>query len=114
MNIQQPYQFNERGLLENIIHSNMYKMFQKLANGQTLTREEKNNTFHNIQSNSGKSNYMLMGMVIPFTQFMKLYLVKYNYENVYHPIYAFDKTCIRYSYYTNSCIVSILEFNQLK
>jgi hypothetical protein len=114
MQIQQPYAFNERGTLENIIYSNMYKMFQKLVNKEPLTREEKNNVFHEIQSNSGHGDYKLMGMIIPFKQFMKLYLVKYNYDNRWCEIYAFDKTCIRNSFYTNSNIVCILEFNQLK
>ena len=61
-----------------------------------------------------KGDYKLMGMIIPIKQFMKLYLVKYSYDNTWHEVYAFDKTCIRNSFYTNSCIVSIMEFNQIK
>jgi hypothetical protein len=114
MQNQQPYPFNERGTLDSIINSNAYAYFQKLANGQKLSRLDKDTLFHNIQANSGKGNYMLMGMIIPFKQFMKLYLVKYNYENTWHEIYAFDKTCIRNSFYTNSCVSSIMEFNQIK
>ena len=114
MQIQQPYPFNERGTLDSIINSMAYRYFQKLVSGQKLSRIDKDTLFHNIQANSGKENYMLMGMIIPFKQFMKLYLVKYRYDNTWQEVYAFDKTCIRNSYYTNRCIVGILEFNQIK
>jgi hypothetical protein len=114
MNIQQPYPFNERGKLDSIINSSIYDYFQRLVRGEKLSREEKNHIFHAIQSNSGKGNYRLQGMIIPFKQFMKLYLVKYRHDNTWHEVYAFDKTCIRNSFYTNSCIVGILEFNQIK
>jgi hypothetical protein len=114
MSVQQPYPFNELGDIRKILDSKIYKLYQKLASHQILTRQEKDYLFHNIQSNSGKPNYMLMGMIIPFKQFMKLYLVKYSYEDTWKEIYAFDKTCIRNSFYTNSCISGILEFNQIK
>jgi hypothetical protein len=114
MQIQQPYAFNERGTLEIIINSMIYDYYKRLVNGEKLSRFDKDTLFHKIQSNGNKEEYKLMGMIIPFKQFMKLYLVKYNYDNMWYGIYAFDKTCIRNSFYTNSNIVQIMEFNQLK
>ena len=114
MKIQQPYAFNERGTLENIINSMIYGYYQRLVNGEKLSRFDKDTLFHKIQSNGNKGDYKLMGMIIPIKQFMKLYLVKYSYDNTWHEVYAFDKTCIRSSFYTSSGIVQIMQFNQLK
>tara|TARA_R110000868_G_scaffold177447_1_gene416420 strand:+ start:213 stop:569 length:357 start_codon:yes stop_codon:yes gene_type:complete len=108
--IKQPYSFNERGELKNIVESKMYLLFQKLEQGVNLTRAEKNEIFHALQQNTGGVNYRLLGMIIPFGQFLTKFLVKYNYENVWREVFAFDKTCIRSSYYTNSRIVEIKEF----
>ena len=107
--ITMPYPFNERGKVETIKEYKIYDKFEKLVNGIELTREEKNDLFHQIQSNSGKGNYMLMGCIIPFAQFMKTYLVKYDYGNGWDEIKAFDKTCIRSSFYTKNGIVKIVE-----
>jgi hypothetical protein len=77
---------------------------------KTLTREEKDSFFHRIQSNnSGTGYYRKGGWVFPFKSYMKPYLVKYGYErNTWREIWAFDKTCIRNSYYTNSGIEKII------
>lgn len=107
--IQYPYQF--------AFHDRVSKTppqfisFENLVqNGiECLTREEKNILFHSLQGNSGKSNYMLGGWVFPFKQFMKRYAVKYRYESGFIEIWSFDKTCIRYSFYTNSNIIEIIE-----
>jgi hypothetical protein len=106
--IQHPYPFNERGSMEHIVNSKAYNMFKRLSKEEPLNRSEKNNLFHMLMSNSGKWNYMLMGMIIPFKQFLKRYHVKYNYGQI-QEIWAFDKACIRNSFYTNSCITEIIE-----
>jgi hypothetical protein len=112
MKIKQPYAFNERGNVELIKGTKVYELFLKLSNGSKLSREDKDYLFHSMRQNSGKSNYMLYGVIIPFGQFMKTYLVKYSYEmNNWREVLAFDKTCIRNSFYTNSNIVQIRELN---
>jgi hypothetical protein len=112
MSVTQPYAFNERGNVESIKGTKPYELFLKLSNGAKLNREEKDYLFHALQQNSGKSNYMIYGVIIPFGQFMKTYIVKYSYEsNNWREIKAFDKMCIRNSYYTNSQIVEIRELN---
>lgn len=84
--------------------------FKLVSSRQKLSREQKDRIFHKLQSNSGGSNYRLSGWVFPFGTFMKTFLVKYKYEpNVWREIKAFDKTCIRSSYHTNSNIVEIVE-----
>ena len=106
--MRQPYPFNDRGDVASIQTSPIMQTFNRLAAGVQLSREEKNNLFHELQGNSGKSNYMLAGVVIPFGQFMKRFFVKYSYGDI-REILAFDKTCIRSSYYTNHCISEIIE-----
>ena len=85
-----------------------YLPFDRLAAGELLTREEKNSLFHILQGNSGKHNYMRMGWIYPFGQWMKTYLVKYKHYG-WQEIKAFDKTCIRSSWYTNSGIIEIIQ-----
>ena len=109
MNIKQPYAFNERGNVELIKGTKVYALFLKLSNGGKLTRQEKDYLFNLMLGNSGKTNYMLCGVIIPFGQFMKTYIVKYSYEpNNWSEILAFDKMCIRNSLYTNGHIVKII------
>ena len=107
------YAFNDRGDVNSVKNSNgrIMKYYNKLKQGSKLTREEKNILFHILQGNSGKHNYMLMGCVIPFKQFLKRYFVKYNYGSI-EEIWSFDKTCIRNSFYTNSCISEIIEITK--
>lgn len=106
--IQKPYPFNGRGNVEEIKTCLAYGYYQKLADGKQLSRHEKNSLFHTLQSNGGKYNYRVMGVVIPFKQFMTRYFVTYKYLGV-QEIWAFDKTCIRSSFYTNRGINEILE-----
>lgn len=73
-----------------------------------LAREEKDNLFHSLQGNTGKHNYRLGGWIYPFGQWMNTYLVKYKHYG-WQEIKAFDKTCIRSSWYTNSGIIEILQ-----
>jgi hypothetical protein len=84
------------------------KDFELVSSGVKLTREIKDRIFHKLQGNSGTCEYRLGGWIFPFRQFMKTYLVKYNY-NGWQEIKAFDKMCIRNSWYTNSGIIEILE-----
>ena len=44
----------------------MTNYFDRLKAGETLTRIEKNELFHELQSNSGKENYMIMGVEVSF------------------------------------------------
>jgi hypothetical protein len=107
--IQKPYQFAFHDRVSNTPPQfNMWdKVTEKGVKG--LTREEKNNFFHSMQNNSGKHYYMLGGWTFPFKQFMKRFAVKYNYDSGFSEIWAFDKTCIRSSFYTNSGVVEIIE-----
>jgi hypothetical protein len=73
-----------------------------------LNREQKDRIFHSIQGNTGKGNYRSGGWIFPFGQWMKTYLVKYQHHG-WQEIKAFDKTCIRSSWYTNSCIIEIIQ-----
>lgn len=106
--VQQPYQFAFHDRVSKT--APRYLQFENLlANGiKSLTREEKNNLFHSIEQNSGKGNYRLAGWVYPFKQFMKKYWVKYTHGEI-REIWAFDKMCIRSSYYTKSDIEQIVE-----
>ena len=84
--------------------------FNRLCKGETLTRNEKNELFHMLQGNSGNPDYKVAGWIFPFGQFMRTYLVKYDYErSVWREMKAFDRTCIRYSFYSNRGIVEILD-----
>ena len=112
MAVTQPYPFNELGDVEKIKNTKIYELFTQLSNGVKLTRKDKDYLFNSMCQNSGRSNYMLYGVIIPFAQFMKTYIVKYNYEpNRWVEVYAFDKMCIRNSFYTNHGIVEIRELN---
>jgi len=106
--MQLPYKFvnNERIPTTAPNHND----FELCKSGVKLTREQKDKIFHSLQSNSGKHNYKMSGWVYPFKQFMKRYFVVYT-EGDIREIYAFDKTCIRYSYYTKS---NILEIHEIK
>lgn len=107
--VQQPHQFAFHDRVSKTVPQ--YLPFENLAkNGlESLSREQKNNLFHSIQSNSGKGNYMLGGWIYPFKQFMKRYAVKYSYDSGFREVWSFDKMCIRSSYYTKSDIVEIIE-----
>ena len=107
--IKQPYQFAFHDRVSNI--APQYLPFENIVkNGvESLSREEKNNLFHSIEQNSGKGSYRLGGWIYPFKQFMKRFAVKYSYESGFREIWAFDKTCIRSSYYTKSNIIEIIE-----
>jgi hypothetical protein len=110
--MEQPYQFAFHDRVSKTAPSggNMGDFFQRLASGGVLTRAEKNTVFHTLQGNSRKTYYRIMGWVFPFKQFLKRYLVKYDYESSWTEIWAFDKTCIRESYYTKNNIVEIVLF----
>lgn len=108
----QPYQFAFHDRVPTKApHNEMFERCKEASTDKTkpLTREEKDRFFHCMQSNSGKGKYMQSGWVYPFQQFMKLYIVQYTYESQWHEIWAFDKTCIRTSFYTNSNLHKIKE-----
>lgn len=87
----------------------MIVCFNRLANGEDLTRNEKNSLFESLQSQGYNGYYRLSGWEFNFRQFMKRYLVKYNYDNSWTEIWAFDKTCVRNSDYTKSNILEIIQ-----
>jgi hypothetical protein len=111
-NIEKPRQFAFHDRVSSTPPSGgtMVDFFNRLANGEELTREEKNTVFHELQSNGGKGYYRLAGWSFNFRQFMSLYLVKHTYDNHWVEIWAFDKTCIRSSFYTKSDIAKIIKF----
>jgi hypothetical protein len=88
----------------------MVEVFNRLKNGEELSRSEKNDVFHQLQSNAHGATYKVAGWAFPFAQFMKRYLVKRTYNNnQWDEIWAFDKTCIRSSFYTKDAIQEIIE-----
>ena len=110
--MEQPYQFafHDRVSSTPPTGGSMVDFFNRLGKGEKLTRAEKNTVFHSLQSNSRDTNYKISGWVFPFKQFLKRYLVQYDYEKVWHEVWAFDKTCIRESFYTKSNIAEIVLF----
>lgn len=83
-------------------------VFNKLFNGEKLSRLEKNRTFHFMQSQKiGATEYKMEGWRFPFKQFMKPYVVKYPAGE--KQIWAFDKTSIRKSFHTNSQLREITD-----
>lgn len=105
--MQQPYQFAHHDRVSSTPPA--LPMWDAVVKGD-LTREQKNTFFHFIQAQHNHGNYRSQGWVFPFRQFMKLFIVKYSYEpSQWVEIYAFDKTCIRSSFYTNSHLDEIRE-----
>lgn len=111
--ITEPYKFTfHEGVRDEAPYVEMFDRCKdsKEEYGRDLTRSEKDNFFHTLQSNSGKSNYKVSGWVFPFRQFMKPFIVRYEYLPLHwYEIWAFDKTCIRKSFYTNEGIGEIKE-----
>lgn len=107
-----PYAFNERGNVQEVMTSNatMVGYFHMLQRDIKLTREQKDDLFHTLQSNSGKRSYRLMGVAIPFWAYLKKYWVQYGHGSIYE-VFAPDKTSIRASYYTGRDIVKIVEIS---
>jgi|2_EtaG_2_1085320.scaffolds.fasta_scaffold68510_3 hypothetical protein len=101
-----PYKFVFHDRVPDIPPEN--KNYELVQSEIKLTRNQKDNIFHCIQGNSGNGYYKHAGWVFPFYHFMKTYLVKYNYVG-WQEIKAFDKMCIRNSWYTNSGIIKIIE-----
>lgn len=86
----------------------LVQLFDLLSKGEELSREEKNYIFHTTCTDKGY--YKLAGWQFNFRQFMKRYLVKYNYEtSAWREYWAFDKTCIRSSFYTKGDIIEIVQ-----
>lgn len=110
MNAPYQFAFHDRVAKTPPVGGTVVEFFNRLSKGEILTREEKNNLFHTLQSNSGNTSYRLAGWAFPFKQFLKRYLVRYSYESSWTEIWAFDKTCIRASYYTKNDIVEIAAF----
>ena len=107
--IEQPYKFACHDRVSDTPPS--VKMWNEIVAkyGKNLTREEKDGWFHNLQSNGNNTVYRQGGWAYPFKQFLKRFAVKYNHSSGFSEIWAFDKTCIRYSFYTKSHIVEIIE-----
>lgn len=110
--MQTPYKFTSTAL-EHMPYCEIYERCKEaFEGGEQLTREEKNRFFHLIQSNSGHHHFRLMGWCFPINQFMNKYIVKYKYDTKsWREYYAFDKTCLRKSYYTSSYILKIKEID---
>jgi len=104
-----PYQF---AFHENVSKTPPRCEIWEKCKKKNLSREEKNSIFHQMQGNSGKEYYRYAGWVYPIRQFMKKFIVKYTYESgSWKEITAFDKTCIRSSWHTNSHIHRIKELS---
>lgn len=110
--MEAPYRFNTKAI-EEIPYCEIYERCKESFEGGTkLTREEKDRFFHAMQGNSGHYYFRLLGWCFPISQFMNKYIVKYKHDNkIWREYYAFDKTCIRKSYYTSSYILKIKEID---
>ena len=75
--------------------------FDLVASGAKLSREVKDRIFHKIVAQSRHGQYKLMGWIFPYWQFMKRYWVRQEHSGITE-VWAFDKMCIRNSFYTNS------------
>jgi hypothetical protein len=107
-----PYKFAETATPQPPLDSKAGIYFTRLENGEELNRKEKDELFHLLYGNSGKTNYMLSGWIFPFGQFFKTFIVKYNHTpGQWTEIKAPDKTAIRASFYTNTGIIDIKELN---
>ena len=113
MNTATPYQFafHERVKRTAPTGGTLIEFFDRLNKGEKLNRAEKNSLFHMIQANTNKYNYKISGWIFPFKSFMNRYLVNNEYYG-WTEIWAFDKTCIRSSYYTNHRIIEIVEIDK--
>lgn len=105
-----PYQFAFHDRVKDTppTDGSVVNLFNRLKNSEQLDRATKDSLFHSLQGTNAP-NYKIAGWVFPFAQFMKCYLVKRSYNSHWDEILAFDKTCIRKSFYTNECIVEIIE-----
>lgn len=88
--------------LETLRDTNVYKIMEKLNNGEKLTRDEKNS----ICSQNGI--VQRSGWEFNFAPYMKNYLVKLKYYG-WEEYNAFDKTVIRTTIYKPSHIIKIVE-----
>ncbi len=96
--VQEPYAFNDRGQMSKIINSEAYHFFCILKNGLHLSRNEKDQLLKLIYQNTGNTDFMLMGMIIPFKQFLEPYLVEFN-DGSLKRVYGFDRTSVRNTYH---------------
>jgi hypothetical protein len=110
--MQTPFKFTNTAV-NTMPYCGIYERCKEAFEGKKkLTREEKNRFFHAIQSNSGHHYYRLLGWCFPLNQFMNKYIVKYKHdEKNWREYYAFDRTCIRSSYYTSSYLKEIKELD---
>jgi hypothetical protein len=83
--------------LENFTDTNMYKLHEKLENGEEPTREEKN---RNLVFTSESPVYKFHGWLYDFREFLNEYWVETKYYGIMK-VYAWDKTSIRKNGSTN-------------
>lgn len=89
---------NTKTSLDSLKESKVYKIKNKLINGEKITREEKDYITREIKSSTYGRNYIgvpLMGWMFTFRQFMKRYVVK-QYDSWYE-VYGFDKTSVKFA-----------------
>ncbi len=111
-----PFKFSPTAV-DNMPYCEIYERCKEafIDDGPELTREEKDKFFHQMQANSGHHYYRLLGWCFPIYQFMNKYIVKYKHdERAWREYYAFDKTCIRKSFYTSSYLQEIRELENYK
>lgn len=89
---------------------NHYKLLEKLNEGKTLTRAEKNSL--NLNEYCGVKRYL--GYAFDFRPFLKTFWVKLRNRGI-EEVYAFDKTHVRTQlhaeYVSNYQILKIVEIN---
>lgn len=89
---------NTETSLDSLKESKVYKIKNKLINGEKITREEKDYITREIKSSLYGRNYIgvsLMGWMFTFRHFMKRYIVKQY--NSWYEVYGFDKTSVKFA-----------------
>lgn len=84
--------------LNDLKDSKVYRLRQKIDNGEKLSRDEKNWITENLRFNSySRTAIPLMGWLFSFSDVVKRFWVS-QYGSI-HEQYAFDKTAIRKTTY---------------
>ena len=96
--------------LENLKGTKVFEIYNKLQNGEKLTREEKDYIFSNLQNNAySRTGVPVLGWMFDFSEFLKSYWVKTRNYGILE-VYAFDKTSI-HNYYGSYEILKIVEID---
>lgn len=90
--------------INDLIDSKAYKCLEYAMNGYNIEFKKLYNDLCKSSFNADnlqKGIYKLQGYIFDFRKFLKVYLVNFKYEGVYHKIYAINKTNLYNNFYIN-------------